>query len=205
MATNPESEQGCAARDDASAAQLLASRRRLLRGSVGVAPVVLSLNSGRVMGLTNPAGQCASASAFGSMNVSRPRNTVPCSGVSPGYWKQYTIKPWPAGCYPVTTGQNQATKFSGTFTPIGPGMTSDTTFLQVLNEPFAAFSTALARAVVAAILNGKSDRVPLTLLPISQIQAMWTATVNGGIYSVPNSTISWFAADVVAYITSTWD
>ena len=83
-------------------------------------------------------------------------------------------------------------------------MTSSTTFLEVLN-PSAAYSTALARAEVAAILNGKSDRVPLTLLPISQIQAMWTATVNGGIYSVPNSTISWFAADVVAYITSTWD
>ena len=134
------------------------------------------------------------------MNVSRPRNTVPCSGLSPGYWKQYTIKPWPAGCYPVTTAQNAATKFSGTFTPIGPGMTTNTTFLEVLNEPFLAFSTALARAVVAAILNGKSDRVPLTLFPI-----MWTATVNGGLYPVPNSTISWNAAEVVAYITSTWD
>ena len=205
MATNPESEQVRAASDDASGAQLLASRRRLLRGSVGVAPVVLSLNSGRVMGLTNPAGQCASASAFGSMNVSRPRNTVPCSGLSPGYWKQYTIKPWPPGCYPVRIAQNAATKFSGTFTPIGPSMTTNTTFLEVIDEPAQAFSTALARAVVAAILNGKSDRVPLSLLPISQIQAMWTATVNGGRYSVPNSTISWNAAEVVAYITSTWD
>ncbi|MFN0163556.1 MAG: hypothetical protein ACKVQQ_20190 [Burkholderiales bacterium] len=179
------------------------TRRRLLRGGVIGAPIVLSLASSRVMGATNPYGQCQSVSSFGSLNLSRPANTVPCTGRSPGYWKNHPGN-WPAGCI-ATTAYGTPTTFASVFGTNPLSAPSGVTLFAVIYEPYATWSTDLSRAVVAAYLNAKSGKVPLTILPIATIQAMWTACRSGGLYSVPASSISWTSAQVVSYLQSTYD
>lgn len=202
MATPPELDQANDLTVQGATADS-AARRRVLRGGVIGAPVVLSLASSRVMGATNPFGQCQSVSSFGSLNLSRPANTVACSGKSPGYWKNHPGS-WPAGCI-ATSAYGTPTTFVSVFSTTVPSAPSGTTLFQVINEPWASWSTALSRAVVSAYLNAKSGRVPLTLLPIATIQAMWNACRSGGLYSVPASNISWTAAQVVTYLESTYD
>lgn len=206
MAANFGSEKEPAAPDNSRAARMLAVRRRLLRGGMGVAPVVLTLSSGRVMG----AQTCASVSAFGSMAalLSRPGKAISCIGQDPLTWKGTST--WPTGV--LRPPNATPTKFSAFFSLNG-NMTSDTTLFDILNGVVAtggaAFNgnLALAQATVAALLNNKLDitGVPQALLPLAQIQAMWTNTVAGGTFSVPNTAITWNSAQVLTYLQSTYD
>ena len=206
MAANFESDKEPAAPDNSRAARMLAVRRRLLRGGVGVAPVVLTLSSGRVMG----AQTCASVSAFGSMAalLSRPGKAISCIGQDPLAWKLNNT--WPSGC--LRPPDPTPTKFSANFSIQG-NMTLNTTLFDILNGVVAtggaAFNgnLALAQATVAALLNNKLDitGVPQALLPLSQIQTMWSNTAGGGTFPVPNTVITWNSAQVLAYLQSTYD
>ncbi len=206
MAANIGADKEPAAADNSPAARVLAVRRRLLRGGVGVAPVVLTLSSGRVMG----AQTCASVSAFGSMAalLSRPGKAISCIGKDPLTWKGNPT--WPAGC--LRPPNATPTKFSSVFSLNG-NMTTNTTLFDILSGVVASGGAAyngnlaLAQATVAALLNNKADinGVPQALLPLTQIQAMWTNTVAGGTFSVPNTAITWNSAQVITYLQSTYD
>src|SRR6187397_2843611 len=56
-------------------------RRRLLRGGLSAAPVIMTLASGPVS-----AGLCQTASAYGSLNPSGTRTSETCGGRSPAAW-----------------------------------------------------------------------------------------------------------------------
>src|SRR5665213_826245 len=122
---------------------LAVGRRHLLRGAVGSVPVVLTLVSRPV--IAGGSAACKTASAFGSINASRPGGTVYCSGRTPGYWKTHTN--WPS---PYKASGTQASQFDAIFGSAGgyPGMS----LLAVLNLGGGG-KDALARHIVAALLN----------------------------------------------------
>src|SRR5689334_6221649 len=105
-------------------------RRKLLRGGVGAAPILMTLASRPVLGQVQ---QCTTPSGFVSMPTSRPPQTT-CIGRTPGFWKQpQKFDQWPAPYVPVTTsgpGGKKATTFNSVFGTPSP-YTNTTTFLDV--------------------------------------------------------------------------
>jgi hypothetical protein len=194
---------------DENSDQSLAARRRFLRGGVAASPVVLTVVSPSVMatGLT-----CRTASVYASISlqVSGSRTSATCNGLSPGYWKNQSY--WPSPYKSGQSGQTPATKFrtyfttaqSGTPFPTDSSGVVQTTFRAIINEPYAAWSTALNRAVVATALNIAAGYVPPSVLTLPQLQTMWTATATGGTYNIPGVGISWTAAQVVTYLQTTY-
>jgi hypothetical protein len=165
-------------------------RRHLLRGAAGAGPVMLTLVSRPVI-----AGEaCRTASAFGSINASRPGGTVYCSGRTPGYWKSHT--PWPS---PYKASGSHATQFDAVFGSVGgyPGMS----LLAALNLG-AGGKDALARHIVAALLNAAQGWTPATILSATLVKAIWTSYVTKGYYS-PTAGVNWNADQIVTWLLST--
>lgn len=166
----------------------LIARRRLLRGGLSVAPVLMASAPRSVM--AGGPGACMPASSFASINASRPDLLFTCSGRTPGYWKEpQWFGQWPApSCVP--TG-NDATKFDAVFGALGgyPGKT----LLNVLELPGNSMGRdALARHIVAALLNAKSGKTPANVLSESTVKAVWAAFVKLGYYE-PTAGIKWYA------------
>ena len=108
----------------------LIARRRLLRGGLGVAPVLLASAPRSVMA-TGGGGNCVPASSFASINASRPDLVHNCSGRKPDAWKQdWCQGQWPSPCVP--TGLN-ATKF-GAVCGSSDSVFAGKTMLQVLQS-----------------------------------------------------------------------
>lgn len=171
-----------------SAHSALIARRRLLRGGLGVAPVLMASAPRSV--LAGGAGACVPASSFASINASRPDQQFICAGRTPGYWKQpQWFGQWPApSCVP--TGNN-ATKFDDVFGALGgyPGKT----LLYVLELPGNSIGRdALARHIVAAYLNAKSGKTPANVLSEATVKAVWSDFVRLGYYE-PTAGIKWYA------------
>jgi hypothetical protein len=165
-------------------------RRHLLRGAAGAGPVMLTLVSRPVI-----AGEaCRTASAFGSINASRPGGTVYCSGRTPGYWKSHT--PWPS---PYKASGSHATQFDAVFGSVGgyPGMS----LLAALNLG-AGGKDALARHIVAALLNAAQGWTPASILSATLVKAIWTSYVTKGYYS-PTAGVNWNADQIVTWLLST--
>lgn len=179
-------------------------RRRALRAGIAVTPVVMTVASRPVLG----AAACQSPSGMLSGNLSHPATGGVCAGRTPGYWKNYNVgpgHPWPAPYYPVdnytATGQ-VATVFCNVFVTATcryPG----STFLDVLKQGGGGLD-ALARHIVAALLNASTDPpiVPIEILPVATIKAMWQQCVTNGCYSV-NATVCWNPDQVTTYLQST--
>jgi len=76
----------------APASSALATRRRLLRGGLATAPVLLTLVNRPVM-----AGACITASDVGSANLSRRHIGAQCQGQSVTFWShESSFTQWPA-------------------------------------------------------------------------------------------------------------
>jgi len=161
------------------------ARRRLLRGGLSAVPVILTVSSRSVM--ASSTDRCTPASSFASINTSRPDETFSCIGRTPGYWKQpQYFSQWPNGYQPE--GPN-ATKFNDIFGSNGgyPGKT----LLEVLN--FKGGGTiAVARHVVAAVLNAASNKTPSTILSVQMVKDLWSDYVAQGYYE-PTAGIKWYA------------
>lgn len=164
------------------------ARRRLLRGGLAAAPVLMSVASRPVMA-GGQAGRCTPASSFASINASRPDELYHCSGRTPGYWKQSQFfHLWPS---PYKPQGNNATQFDDVFGAAGgyPGKT----LLDVLSlEGNAGGRDALARHIVAALLNAASGKTPADVLSVSTVKAIWRDFVSQGYY-VPTAGIQWYA------------
>ncbi len=165
-------------------------RRNLLRGAIGAAPVMLTLVSRPVIGAS-----CTSASAFGSINASRPGPVPSCSGRSPGYWKNNAS--WPAGY--IAAG-SKATQFDDIFGTAGgyPGKS----LLDVLGQGGGG-KTALARQIVGALLNAAAQGlIPPTVFSVGTVKTIWTSFVTNGYYS-PTAGVKWNSGDIVTWLKTT--
>lgn len=160
-----------------------AARRRLLKGGLAGAPVLMTLISRPVLG-----AQCLSPSAFGSGNVSHPNQGQPCLGVTPGYWKNHTSD-WPAA---IPTAMMFHPFFGG-------NQYSGQTMLQVLNDGGGP-PNDVGRHIVAALLNAAKG---WNVAPDqTAVRNIWNEYAQSG-YFEPTAGVHWDHTQIVAYLTST--
>lgn len=166
----------------------LIARRRLLRGGMGVAPVLMVSAPRSVMAGT----LCVPASATASINMSRPDLQSNCIGRTPDVWMDPSKTPtWPTGC--VRSGSS-ATMFNTVF---GAGGGYDgKTLLAVLKFPDSSGKNYLARHIVAAWLNACSGMTPDNVLGKTVVKRVWSDFVATGTYQ-PTAGVFW-SADTAA-------
>jgi hypothetical protein len=172
-------------------------RRRLLRGGLAGAPVLLSLSSRSVM-----ACHSTTPSAFGSISASRPDVLVALSGQPPSYWcDSNCYSQWPSPYFPTTrsgSGGHTATKFNSIFS--NSPFSSTTTLLDVLKKTGSS-TNLVASCIVAALLNGASGRTS-AVLNVSQVKSMWNEFITKG-YFEPTAGVKWYAqSPVTAMMTA---
>lgn len=175
--------------DDESLARkqaALVARRRILRGGLGAAPVLMVSAPRSVMAGTL---NCVPASSFASINASRPDLLSSCSGRAPWHWKQpQWFGHWPARYVPTGPG---ATMFDAVFGMVGgyPGKS----LLQVLELQGATGRDGLAKHIVAALLNAAANLTPVNVLGVGRVKAVWAEFVaTGSGYYVPTAGIKWY-------------
>lgn len=199
----------------------IGTRRRLLRGGLAAAPVLMTLANRPAFGANG-----ATPSAFGSMNASRTDSVVQATGVSPGYWKTHTDS-WPSpyralgtsnvSTFGASSGTIPATLFDDVFSG---GRYPGKTLLDILSPETKSFGAnggdvAVARAMAAALLNAASGRTS-DILNIDQVKAMWSEYVSKGYYS-PTNGVKWYAnytepmpsnplygGGIIGYLKTTW-
>jgi hypothetical protein len=182
-----------AERSLADAAAMLASRRRLLRGGLAAAPVMMTLVSRPVR--AGGGTKCTAASAFASVNLSRPDLMSNCSGRVPPYWSGTTS--WPSGC--KANGSN-ATQFTAIF-PTG-NVYAGQTLMQVLNNGSSVGQSGVARYLVAAYLNAGNGWTPNNVLSQSTAKSIWSSFVSNGYYT-PTAGVKWNSDQIIAWLGST--
>jgi hypothetical protein len=183
------------------AADKSAVRRRLLKGGLSAAPVVLSLSSRPVLAGGLPA-LCTTPSGFASINLSKHNHsTGTCSGRTPGYWKNAPTTSSPSQpSWPYPPSSLFKTYFS-------PSLSyGDLTLLQALQcGGNASGEVALVRHITAALLNAAAGLTPAVVLDVSRVKAIWqefAMHAPGGYYE-PMAGVKWYADDIVTYLTST--
>ncbi len=169
-------------------AVLSKGRRRLLRGSLGAAPVLATFVSQPV----HATYSCKSASAYTSANASRPAVT-PCNGSSPSWWRTNTGS-W-VGC------SSGVTLFS-TYFSVTSGYPAGTKLLQVLQGTSTAAADKLARNMVACLLNIKSSRIGTAVFDEAQLKTIWLAASGGGGYTPTPGGPVWSSAEVNTWLAT---
>ncbi len=191
-------------------------RRRFLQGSLGAAPVVMTLVSRPVLG----ADQCFTTSASLSMPSSHQHTPVQCSGGSPTFWSQpQNFDQWPAP-YSATNrggpngqgGSNGPINTAGAGSTHGHGLTTEATLFAAAFQPSPyppgiTFLTVLqstgtdgvAAHLAAAKLNVAKGWTPV--LDDARIQMIWLEYTTQGYYA-PTAGVKWFAPEIVAYLES---
>jgi len=183
-----------------AAAGALASsaRRRLLRGGLSAAPVVLTLASRPVLATT-----CVTASAMASANASRPAgNSVTCAGMNAQYWCG-SFTGWPS-LMPKTTTFNAC---------IGPSLFKDTTTcLDVLKgkheygstSTYSAAQLEFAKNCVLAMVNLADNKIGTDVLSVTQIKRAWLDAPSGNFAADAASGIRWDTNKVNLWFTQMW-
>jgi hypothetical protein len=167
-----------------------AARRRLLRGGLGTAPVLLSLASSPV-----GATLCTTGSAFTSLHPSGRQPTVSCGGFSPTTWASSSSS------YPSGTGQGN--KFNAYFSPDVPSMTN----IQ-LKDLFALTSLTtqqkVAQYCAAAYLNALTGKVPASILSDALAKTIWSSYMGPNGNYQPSSGPALNGTQIIDWITSTF-
>lgn len=216
---NPRQDAGVAVDANAEDARV-AARRRFLKGVAGAAPVLMTLSSRPVL-----ACYCTSASAAmsGSLSISSSHTArkVRCYGRTPGYWKTSNHFPWPSpyktGNYTGKNGTATPTLKNGSqtgsptmFHSVFPGSKyANQSFLQILvnghwSNPAPTTSNqqnALARHLVAGVLNLAAGFWPSNIIPLQQLIDMYIQIIeqNKGYYLV-NGGGKMYIDDAIAYL-----
>lgn len=161
--------------------------------------------SGVILTLASPPGMAAvckspSGSLSGNLRSSPGQQAVVCSGLSPGYWKNWTDS-WPAGCYATSSPNRPATLFASVF-PNGGTKTYQTgTMLEVLNcNQQGEDPHNLGAHLVAAFLNVKSAKI--SYLTVASLKTIWYELGTYGYYT-PMAGKKWYAKEVADYLAST--
>jgi hypothetical protein len=167
-------------------ADVAVGRRRLLRGGLSAAPVIMTLASGPVS-----AGLCQTASAFGSLHPSGTKTSLSCGGLSPSTWAMTDYRYWPLDANSL---------FSTHFAP--PLGDTNAKLKQVI-DPSKGYD-AVARNCVAALLNasGAQPRTPPSILSATKAKEIWSTYKGKGFE--PTAGIQWTSAQIVTWITTTY-
>ena len=173
---------------EATQAALMA-RRRLLRGGLGVAPVLMVSAPRSVMAGTS----CSTASAFTSvsLNASQAVTMSSCTGRLPSYWQSTNpVKSyWDAGCL-VKNSSGNATNTTVAFNAVFGSGYPGKTLMDVLVQPNASNNDELAKYVVAALLNARKQ-MNAGVLDETTVMTIWTKCSTGG-YFEPTAGIKWW-------------
>ena len=173
--------------EDPKAAALIA-RRRLLRGGLGIAPVLLASAPRSVMAT---GGNCVPASSFTSLNASGPEQWKTCSGHKPYYWKTCDKTYWPANC---ATSVGFDTLFGG-------GRYPNKTMLNMLDLGETG-QDGLAKHCVAALLNARKGMTPTSVLDETKIKDVWNSCANQSYYT-PTAGVQWGPDSCIVWLKST--
>ena len=179
------------------------SRRLLLRGGLGAAPVVMTFSS-----LPASAATCVAASAFTSLTPSgqarAARTAATCGGMQPSTWSSASSTAWPSG---VTA--NSKFQMNLGFSSVPSGLTPSDPKLGVL---FALASPSdeqkVAQHCAAAVLNSRTGSVPATILSETLAKKIWSdykATGGGTMgYYVPAPGVKWYSDSIINWIKTTY-
>lgn len=157
-----------------------ASRRRLLRGGAAAAPVVLTLASNPVMATST----CTAASAFASLNASRPSSVKTCTGKKPSWWASCSSTYWPSAYQPNTKWQDCG--FSAS-----PAFPSTTTLRDVCKFTETAGHKCVAAHMAAALLNAKCGYTPGDVLGEARVKSLWNEFARQN-FVVPTAGVKWY-------------
>jgi hypothetical protein len=172
-----------------AAPKMSVARRRLLRGSLGAAPVLMVSAPRSVMAGT---GQCSAASSFASANTSRPDVMVSCLGKSPDWWKlANNSSAWPTN---YTRVGGNATTFSSVFG--APKGFTDTSFLTVLEFTDTSGPKCLAKHMVAGALNASKTWTPPQIASVPILQTIY-GSYRALDYYEPTAGIKWYCDTAV--------
>lgn len=165
------------------------ARRRLLRGGLGVAPVLMVSAPRSVMAGTS----CTTASAFTSvsLNASHAATMSSCTGRLPSYWQSTNpVKSyWDAGCL-VKDSFGNATDTTVAFSAVFGSGYAGKSLMDVLVQPIASNNDELAKYVVAALLNARKQ-MNAGVLDETTVKTIWTNCSTGG-YFEPTAGIKWW-------------
>lgn len=170
------------------------ARRSLLRGGLVAGPLAMTVSAKSVMAQSGSA-RCTTASAYGSINASRPSRLSHCSGRSPSFWSNsQNFHRWPSGFVPVGSGSQggasiRATLFRECF-PASQGV-SRQTLLEVLSTTGGG-RDEVARLCAAAMLNASAGWTPPQVLDATVLRDVW-ASFNRRGYFEPTAGVRWFA------------
>lgn len=194
MSTQPHKPLPAAEPDVAqsSASGPSLARRRLLRGGLGAAPVLLAAAPRSVM-----AGNCVTASAQTSYSPLQATSHQPtqynCAGQSPDYWK---INSWPAPYVKTASDTIPATKVKDVFSSMPWTTHSETTLLDALSMTDTTGERCMVKYMVAAALNAKQFSMPIGVADTSTILRIWSeywsSSSNWGRFYVPTGTVRWY-------------
>jgi hypothetical protein len=178
-----------------------ASRRRLLRGGMAAAPVLMTVASRPVM-----AQDCTTSSAHTSLGGSRQIAQQSCMGRDPSYWiSQNGSSAWPSGYLMQAQGSGSTSKVATTFGSVfgsayGYG---DLSMLQVLQAGQSSFDKAgLAAHLVAAVLNAEALYTPASVLSVAKAQDIWS-DYNAKGYFEPTAGVRWDSAQTIDWLKTT--
>lgn len=187
-----------ASADDASSQgdAAMPSRRRLLRGGLAAAPVMLTLAS-RPVRAGGSGGGCKAASAFTSMTASghKSDNSNTCAGRSPSFWQ--STSQWPSG---MKANGAKATQFCDVF-PAG-SVYPDKSMMEVMNMNGTAGTSGVARYISAAYLNSAARLTPDMILGKPIAISVWSSYISKGYYE-PTAGVRWNSDQIIAWLSST--
>ena len=170
------------------------SRRRLLRGGLAAAPVLLTLTSRPVMAVP-----CSAPSAAVSLSSRTTSTRVECvNGKTPAAWKTTAKKDWPGGAAAAWGKGANGTLFNSVFST---GY-ADKSLLDVLELTPMNPTDTLAQHLVAAYLNAVAGLTPSGVLDVLRTKQIWTDFTRVG-YFQPNAGINWGAAELTAWLQTT--
>ncbi len=193
------------------ASEVSGMRRRLLRGGLSSAPLLVTLTSRPVLAQT-----CFSPSETLSGTLSHKADDLPvCNGRSPGMWKTLgedtsnprhadgTVAQWPI---PTSTAFHKVFprgSYANFVTVRKNGTTKDLSMLEVMQLSGAEDPAKIGFHFVGAYLNILVGLVDPRAMTAPRLVALWTEWVNKGYYTPYAGATPWYAEDIVAYITQT--
>jgi hypothetical protein len=161
------------------------TRRRLLRGSLSAAPVLMVSAPRSVLADTFA---CKTGSAFTSLNPSGVIASTPqCSGHLPEYWTSCSLTYWPGTCL---HNDNKTKLFNDVFGSANGY--PNARLLDVLSLPNTNAKDKLAKYVVASLLNARKGLTPAEVLNETTVREIWAKCSAGSFYE-PTAGIKWYA------------
>ena len=164
----------------------LLARRRLLRGGLSAAPVLMAAAPRSVMAGTV---DCRTGSAFTSVNPSgAAANTSQCLGHLPEYWGSCSLSYWPDSC---KKNASQTLTFDEVFGSTN-SFQGNPKLLDVLGFAESNPKSKLGKYVVASLLNVRKNLTPTVVMSEATVKAIWNACSSGGFYE-PTAGVQWYS------------